>query len=107
MILKPTISRILDFAQQRGQFDLNIDELEIHTGHYFIGKSVKECRIRDDHNIIIIAIEKSDRRIITNPGPDYMFKQDDRIVMIANEKEIKSLKKKYKRNRPSIIRPSL
>ncbi|MCP4756513.1 MAG: potassium channel protein [Proteobacteria bacterium] len=107
MILKPTISRILDFAQQRGQFDLNIDELEIHTGHYFIGKSVKECRIRDDHNIIIIAIEKSDRRIITNPGPDYVFKQDDRIVMIANEKEIKSLLKKYKRNRSSIIRPSL
>lgn len=62
MILKPTISKILDFVQKGGQFELNIDEFEIESNNPLIGKSIRGCRIRDDHNIIIIAIEKSRER---------------------------------------------
>lgn len=95
IILKPTISKILDFAHQRGQFALNIDELEIKANNPLRGQTVRECRIRDEHNIIIIAIEKSDGQIITNPGPDYTFEQDDRVVMIANVPELNVLFEKY------------
>jgi len=96
IILKPTISKILDFAYEKGQFQLDINELELKDGNKLIGDSIKKCKIRDDHNIIIIAIEKSDGIIITNPGPNYIFEVSDRIVMIANDQEIKSLFKKYK-----------
>jgi voltage-gated potassium channel len=99
IILKPTISKILDFAHQRGQFALNIDELEIKADNPLVGQTVRQCRIRDDHNIIIIAIEKSDGQIFTNPGPDYTFEVDDRVVMIANVTEINALYAKYKQNR--------
>lgn len=95
IILKPTISKILDFAHQRGQFALNIDELQIGEGNLLIGQTVRACRIRDEHNIIIIAIEKSDGQIITNPGPDYAFEIDDRVVMIANLPELNQLFDKY------------
>lgn len=99
IILKPTISKILDFAHQRGQFALNIDELEVKADNPLIGQSVRQCRIRDDHNIIIIAIEKSDGQIITNPGPNYVFEVDDRVVMIANVTEINALYEKYQTRR--------
>ncbi len=99
IILKPTISKILDFAHQRGQFALNIDELEIKHNNPLVGKSVRQCRIRDDHNIIIIAIEKMDGQIITNPGPDYTFEVDDRVVMIANVPELNALFEKYQTSR--------
>ena len=99
IILKPTISKILDFAHQRGQFALNIDELEIKNDNPLVGQSVKQCRIRDDHNIIIIAIEKMDGQIITNPGPDYTFAVDDRVVMIANVPELNALFEKYQTSR--------
>jgi len=95
IILKPTISKILDFAHQRGQFALNIDELQIGANNPLIGRTVRDCRIRDEHNIIIIAIEKADGQIITNPGPNYTFEVDDRIVMIANEPELNLLFEKY------------
>ena len=95
IILKPTISKILDFARQRGQFELNIDEFSIPKSNHMIGQSIRECRIRDEYNIIIIAIEKQDGSIITNPGPNYTFQEDDKIVMIANEGELDSLFKKY------------
>ena len=99
IILKPTISKILDFAHQRGQFALNIDELEVKADNPLVGQSVRQCRIRDDHNIIIIAIEKSNGQIITNPGPNYSFEVDDRVVMIANVSEINALYEKYGQRR--------
>lgn len=99
IILKPTISKILDFAYEKGQFQLDINELELKDGNKLIGNSIRECKIRDDYNIIIIAIEKSDGIIITNPGPNYVFENFDRIVMIANDQEIQTLFKKYKGNK--------
>jgi len=99
IILKPTISKILDFAHQRGQFALNIDELEVKNNNPLVGQTVRQCKIRDEHNIIIIAIEKSDGQIISNPGPDYMFEVNDRVVMIANVTEINTLFKKYQNYR--------
>lgn len=99
IILKPTISKILDFAHQRGQFALNIDELEVKNGNPLVGQTVRQCKIRDEHNIIIIAIEKSDGQIISNPGPNYQFEEDDRVVMIANVTEINALFTKYQNYR--------
>ncbi len=95
IILKPTISKILDFAQKRGQFELNIDELALADTSPLIGKTLRNCGIREKHNIIIIAIEKTDGEIITNPGPDYMLKENDRLVMIANSSELKSVFQTY------------
>ncbi len=96
IILKPTISKILDFAQKRGQFQIDIEELELKEKSRLIGKTIRNCGIRDQHNIIIIAIEKSEGEIITNPGPDYVFQEYDRLVMIANSAELKSVFQAYK-----------
>lgn len=95
IIIKPTISKILDFAQQRGQFELNIEELALSENNQLIGKTIRNCGIRDQHNVIIIAIETTNGDIITNPGPDYTFQENDRLVMIANSAEIKSIYNTY------------
>lgn len=98
IILKPTISKILDFAQQRGQFELNIDELELSANTPLIGKTIRNCGIREKHNIIIIAIESANGDIITNPGPDYTFQENDRLVLIANSTELKSIFLTYQKS---------
>ncbi|MBU2511739.1 potassium channel protein [bacterium] len=95
IILKPTISKILDFAQKRGQFELNIEELALGKNNPLIDKSLRNCGIREKHNIIIIAVEKIDGEIIANPGPDYVLKENDRLVMIANSTELKSVFQSY------------
>ncbi len=98
IILKPTISKILDFAQKRGQFELNIEELALSKTNPLVGKSLRNCGIREKHNIIIIAVEKMDGDIIANPGPDYILKANDRLVMIANSSELKSVFSAYAKN---------
>jgi len=96
IILKPTINKILDKAAEKGDFNLSFEELDICKGNPLLGQTLQTCGIRGEHNVIIIAIEKKDGRIFTNPGPSYQFQENDRLVMIANEKELIALLKKYK-----------
>lgn len=95
IILKPTVSKILDFAQKRKGFQLNIEELDIRGNNPLLGQTLRECKIRDHYNVIIIAVEKNGGSIITNPGPDYQFEEYDRVVMIADHAELQALMKKY------------
>jgi len=95
LILKPTISKILDFAQKKGQFNLNIEELEILENSPLVGESIKSSHLKDNFNIIIIAVENENGNIITAPGPNYRFLVKDRLVMIANDIELSEIAKKY------------
>ena len=96
IIIKPTISKILDVAYQKGDFKLGIEELDIDRGSSLIGKSIRECTIRDQFNVIIIAVEKANGEIITNPEPNYHFKVRDRVVMIANQSELRTVFQHYR-----------
>lgn len=95
IILKPTITKILDFAQGRGEFNLSIDELDLQSRNSLIGKTLTQCKIKEEHNIIIIAIESANGEIVTNPGPNHIFKEHDRIVMIANQSELRGIITKF------------
>lgn len=96
IIIKPTISKILDIAQQKGHFELSIEELEIKDKNPLIGEKIRDCGIRDNFNVIIIAVEKTNGEIVTNPGPNYQFQKYDRVVMIANQNELFSLFQHYR-----------
>ena len=95
IIIKPTISKILDVAYQKGDFQLSIEELDIDEENPLIGTTVRECMIRDQFNVIIIAVEKANGEVITNPGPNYCFRKEDRVVLIANQVEMLALFRHY------------
>jgi len=97
IIIKPTISKILDVAHQKGHFELSIEELEIKEHNPLIGQKIRDCGIRDRFNVIIIAVEKTNGEIVTNPGPNYEFKKYDRVVLIANQNEVFALFQFYQK----------
>ncbi len=97
IIIKPTISKILDVAHKKGDFELAIEELDVVEHSALIGLSIRECMIRDRFNVIIIAVEKANGEIISNPGPNYTFQKYDRVVMIANQNELFSLFQHYQK----------
>lgn len=97
IIIKPTISKILDFAHQKGHFELSIEELEIKDNHPLIGQKIRDCGIRDRFNVIIIAVEKTNGEIVTNPGPNYELEKYDRMVLIANQNEVFALFQYYQK----------
>lgn len=64
--------------------------LEIIPSPKWIGKSIREARIREKNGISIIAIKKQ-KSIIAAPSPDYVIAEDDLLVIIGSNIDIKKL----------------
>ncbi|MCP4296336.1 MAG: potassium channel protein [Proteobacteria bacterium] len=95
IILKPTINKILDKVSKVGKFKLDFEEMELFEGNTLIGKTLHQWGIKNKYNVIIIAIEKKDGQIVTNPKINYLFELGDIIVMMANESEFVEILKEY------------
>jgi len=90
ILLQPTTEKLLDFSEHP-DFNLVFEEMELRPGHRFLGLSLQETKLRERFNVIIVAVEKSAGNIISNPGATYCLEPGDRLVMIAEQKEMNHL----------------
>ncbi|MDT8445409.1 MAG: potassium channel protein [bacterium] len=95
IIIKPTISKILDSATDTGTLNLTFEELDLQSGHPLVGQSLMDSNLRSRFNVIILAIEKQGGHILSNPGANYTFERGDRVVMIADKEEFTKLFAEY------------
>jgi len=93
IIVKPTISRILDSSG--GGLNMNFEEIDLGENHPWVGQTIRDCNIRSSYNAIFVAIEKSSKQIVSNPGPDYSFESNDRVVLIADTADFQKLFEAY------------
>lgn len=95
IIIKPTISKILDSATDTGVLNLTFEELDLCEGHPLVGQSLMQSNLRSQFNVIILAVEKTGGHLVSNPGANYTFEQGDRVVMIADKQEFEKLFTQY------------
>lgn len=72
---------VLDFISLSEEVEI----LETKVPKRYIGKTIIESNIRKDFGLNIIAIE-TDNKIQTRINPNYIFKQEDCIVVIGEKK---------------------
>jgi len=80
-----------------------LDQLELAPGYSllelgppkpFIGKSIKELRIRSEYNIQIIAIrELVPEKFNMIPSPDFVIKDSDILLVLGKDEDIEKIKK--------------
>lgn len=56
----------------------------------WINKSILEINVRKNYHINIVAIKKNDL-LISSPGADYTFAQDDHIILIGKSEDVARL----------------
>lgn len=84
-----TSSNILDYIELSPDFSI----LEITTLKPWVGKSLKELRLRNKYGVNIIAI-KNGSNVNISPSPDDILEDDDTVVMIGDAKDIKKVEVK-------------
>jgi len=83
-------ANVLDHFQLSPGFSL----LEIAPPKTFIGRSIKNLKIRSQYNIQIIAIrELIPERFNIIPSPDFIIKDSDVLVVLGRDEDLEKLKK--------------
>ncbi|MBF0376693.1 MAG: potassium channel protein [Desulfamplus sp.] len=88
-LLQPSVSNFLDIALSRKQKDIQIEEVTISTKSKIINVMLKDSGIRQNYNIIIIAIKKNDGEMRFNPSFETFLEAGDIIIAMGRASNLK------------------
>lgn len=77
---------IFDFIRLNDEYSI----FEVATPHDWAGKSIEKANVRTKHGVNILAV-KSGEQLIPNPPPEYIFTGQERLVVMASEKQMHAL----------------
>ena len=72
------------------ELDQNVDISEIKTTRKLTGQSVRDAQLRNRYGINIIAITRGGW-LTTDVSPDYVFQDEDTVIVIGEREKIKRL----------------
>ncbi len=88
-LLQPGVSNFLDIALSRKEKAIQIEEVTISQKSKIINVMLKDSGIRQNYNIIIIAIRKKDGDMIFNPSFETFMEAGDTIIAMGRTSNLK------------------
>ena len=95
MLLRPEIIDSVNVNTDEGNdLDIHIDEISIKNIPKFIGTSIKETKLKDTYDLLIVCIKKHDTlNNIINPDSSYILDKDDTILVIGDKGKLDNFSK--------------
>ncbi|MBI2151925.1 TrkA family potassium uptake protein [Candidatus Woesearchaeota archaeon] len=86
-----TSSDILEYLEVSTEYQVS----EVVAPEEFVGKSLKELHLRENFNVIVLAIRRKGK-VIGIPTSTEVIKEEDLIVFVGQAKVVRKLVSKYK-----------
>lgn len=89
--VRPALTEFFDFATDRAQLSLALEEVQIEDGSPLVGRSIEQAAIRTEFGIIIVAIKKESGEMVFNPRAAVVLQAHDTLIAIGEERGLKEL----------------
>jgi len=96
MLLSPLVEDSVSVVSQTHQnVDLSLDEISLESLTQFHGVTIKESKLREKFNLMIVGIidSKGDSKI--NPAPETILNANSSILLMGNKENMNRFKRKY------------
>lgn len=90
-IMRPTVTSFLDLAFSRARKDIQMEELAVGENSTLAHHSLKDSGIRQQFNLIIIAIKKPDGAMLFNPSFEAVMQPGDTVVAVGEVENLDKL----------------
>jgi voltage-gated potassium channel len=90
-IIRPTVTNFLDLAFAHHHKDIQMEEIPVAASSCLNGLMLKDSGIRQQYNLIIIAIKKPDDRMLFNPSFEAKLNTGDTVVAVGEPSSLKKL----------------
>lgn len=92
-ILRPTVIKFLETAFNDASTEFQFEEIRVRKGAKLANVSLIDSGIRQEMNLIVIAIQDKKGKMMFNPEADTKFVIGDTIVVMGSVKSIKQLER--------------
>ena len=95
MISRPSTADLFELFSEASHLDMELDEFLI-TGHSsLVGKSIGECRLKEDFNLLVVAIQLHGEEFKFNPPPSQTISDRDILLVIGQAEDINRMKRAH------------
>jgi len=92
-IIRPTVTSFLDLALAHGRKDIQMEEIPVGPSSSLANVVLKDSGIRQQFNLIIIAIKKSDDSMLFNPSFETVITGGDTVIAVGEAENLHKLEK--------------
>ncbi len=93
-LLRPTVTSFLDLAFTYQSKDIQMEEIPVGEASSLVDIALKDSGIRQDYNLIIIAIKKQDGSMLFNPSFETVIHRGDTVIAMGEENNLKRLERR-------------
>jgi voltage-gated potassium channel len=92
-IIRPTVTSFLDLAFTYDRKDIQMEEIPVSPVSPLTNQTLKNSRIRQDFNLIIIAIKQVDGSMMFNPSFETSLEPGSTVIAVGQEEDLQRLEK--------------
>ncbi len=92
-IIRPTVTSFLDFAFAHKRKDIQMEEIPVSASSNLVNIMLKDSGIRQNYNLILIAIKKPDGSMLFNPSFETTIQPDDTVIAVGENENLNKLEK--------------
>ncbi len=90
-ILRPTVTSFLDLAFARSREDIQMEEIPVGEKSALANVELKDSGIRQQYNLILIAIKGPDGQMAFNPSFETVIRPGDTVIAVGETKNLQRL----------------
>lgn len=90
--LKPASVAYVQTLIEEREVDLELEELILSEGSSLVGKELKDSRLREEYDVMLLAIKRGDQSII-HPDPSEKLQKGDVLILSGSSDRLTRLEK--------------
>jgi voltage-gated potassium channel len=84
-LLRPALVDFMDLIIRRKELSLLMEEYVVPKGARIVGRSLAQSQIRQQANVIVVAVKKPGQDITFNPSPETEIQVGDTLLVLGDE----------------------
>ncbi len=95
LVTRPTAAQFFSSLNEPEFKELILDELFIPPGSAIENQSIAQIRVRDQHQLLVVAIKTLDETLDFNPLGERVFKSGETILVMGKQDAVVAFQKRY------------
>ena len=95
LVTRPSTAQFFASLAKPEFEDLILDEFYIPEGSPICGQSIAQLRIRDHHELLVVAVQREDDELGFNPAGDRVFSVGEKLIVMGKQSDITQFQKRY------------
>ncbi len=91
LLLRPAVSDFVEGVVRNKDVDISLEEIIVRENSKLAGLTLAESPLRSELNIIVIAIDKSNKKFEYNPKSSTIIEAGDKLIAIGHADDLNKL----------------